>query len=323
MRNIILCVSCFLSFVTIAVAQVRVGNFPVNGKHSKLNKKVLAKFKNAPVTYFIFNDDNANYTKDDYEKLLKQVWTFTPYKIIENKEVNDTFKEGTAYARFRNLFVYSQGRLTSATSSFHYLDFSVIKKITKDKMKKGKRIYEWKSDRVAAIYFTPDIPSRQQIVAGKDSITGDLMNYRMGYLKNYLQFVNSSLEKNESFDIFDDYVNKEKIGELKNKPLYFSKNFIYSYSGKKVALAKKQITAEELFEDYEHEYKVIPDEEINRKILNNEDFYYMVYHQNSFIKVLSIIDSKTGEVIYSRYKSLSFNLKPKDIKDISKKISKY
>ncbi|MBC8754945.1 hypothetical protein H2O64_09705 [Kordia sp. YSTF-M3] len=322
-KTALLSLSFFLFFSTIVIAQARIGSFLIYGKHKNLSKKSLEKFANSPVTYFIF-EESDKYTKEDYEKLLKQVWKFTPYKIIQDKDIDNTiFKEGTSYARFRNYIVYSQGISTRATSSYHYLDFSVITKITKDKIKKGKRIFDWRADRVGAIYFTADIPLRRQVVSGQDSLSGDLMNYRLGYLKNYLQFVNSSFEKKESFDTFDDYINKEKIGVLKNKTLYFSQNFIYSYSGKKVAKAKKQITEEELFIDYQHKYEVIPDAELNEKILNDEDFYYLVYHQNAFIKVLSIINSKTGEVIYSKSKMMSYNLKPKDLKEISKKISKY
>ncbi|WP_114903963.1 hypothetical protein [Kordia sp. SMS9] len=305
----------------MTTAQIRIGNFYIAGKHKKLSKKTVEKFKNT-TTYFIFNEDNKNYTRSDYKTLLDEVWTFTPYEIIEEKDMYDIFKPGVAFARFISFSITRFGKYGASTSSYHVIDFSVIKKITKDKVKKGKRIFQWKDDRVAAIYFTPDISSRQQIVSGKDSISGNLMNYKLGYIKNYFQFINSSLEKKESFNMFDDSIDKEKIGELKNKTLYISENFIYSYSPHKIDEKDEQMTPEKLFEDYQYSYKVISDEELNNKILNNEDFYYLMYNQNVSVKVYSIVNGKTGDIIFSKYKSMSYNLKPKNLKEISKKISK-
>ncbi|WP_420573395.1 hypothetical protein [Kordia sp.] len=322
MKKLLLLITFTLGCLISVNAQARVGTFYIQSvSHKKLNKKVLANFKKTK-TYFVFlEEDSQNYNRADYEKILKEVWNVTPFEIITEDEVYDVAKEKSAFAQFKAFSISKTGKSGAATRSYHVLDFWLLDKVKK--INKEKDIFRVRTKRVGAIYFTPDIKSRQQVVIGADTITGDLMNYRLGYIKNYLQRINNGLKRNESFDMFDDYLNKEKLGTLKNKTLYMSEDFIYSYSPWGIKEKKNQMTPEKLFKDYKHSYKIISDNELNDKILNNEDFYYLMYNQNVGAKVISVINGKTGEVIYNTYKNFSYNLKPKNIKLLSKKISKY
>ncbi|QHI35039.1 hypothetical protein IMCC3317_03850 [Kordia antarctica] len=320
MRKILVLLTFIIAFILNVNSQTRIGKFEIEGKHNKLNKKTLASFKNTK-TYFIFiESENAGYTKTDYENILNEVWNITPFQVITEDEFYEVAEEKAAFAQFRAFSITRHGKYGSTVFSYHVLDFWLIDKLKKLDTEKKK--LKAKRKTVAAIYFTPDINSRQQIVSGKKSISGDLMNYRLGYIKNYLQHINHGLKEKKSFNMFDDFINKDKIGELNNKTLYMSENFIYSYSPWKVEEKEEKMTPEKLFEDYEHTYKVISDKELNNKILANEDFYYLMYNQNVSIKVISVVNGKTGEIIYSTYKSMSYNLKSKNLKELSRKISK-
>ncbi|WP_157547226.1 hypothetical protein [Kordia zhangzhouensis] len=318
-KNILLLVFAFACALNVN-SQVRIGKFDLAGKHKSLNKKSLEKFKNTK-TYFIFaENESQGYTKSDYEKVLNEVWDVTTFEVITEDELYDVAKENAAFAQFNAFSITRYGKSTVSVFSYHVIDFWTIDKLKK--LDKKEKKFKAKKSRVAAIYFTPDIHSRQEIVAGKTEFNGNLMNYKLGYLKNYLRFINDGLKENKSFNMFDESVDKDKIGELKNKTLYFSDEMIYSYSPWKIKEKEDQMTAEELFEDYEHPYKVVSDKEINDKILANEDFYYLMYNQVNGIKVISVVNGKTGDIIYSTYKMPSYNLKSKDLKKLSKKISK-
>jgi hypothetical protein len=59
------------------------------------------------------------------------------------------------------------------------------------------------------------------------------------------------------------------------------------------------------------------------KILNDpEPFYYLMYHNVNAQKMITITNSITGEMIYCDHTIQSVNIKSKDLKKLSKDISK-
>lgn len=74
---------------------------------------------------------------------------------------------------------------------------------------------------------------------------------------------------------------------------------------------------------YNYKYEVISDEELNNKILNNEELYYLRYVRMNAERFLQVVNSKTGEIIYRNYiTGMSYNIKSKDIKELNDKIKK-
>lgn len=68
---------------------------------------------------------------------------------------------------------------------------------------------------------------------------------------------------------------------------------------------------------------MLDDEVLNQKILNaKEDFYYVMYTQTPGVKLVSIVNGLTGEIIFQEKTNFSYNIKPKDIKQISNVISR-
>jgi hypothetical protein len=85
----------------------------------------------------------------------------------------------------------------------------------------------------------------------------------------------------------------------------------------------KRHVEKELFSDYELKYKIIPTKELNDRVLEDkEEFYYLMYVKSSSFKYVSVVNSRTGECIYSKFNTGAYNLKSGDIKDLSKKIKK-
>jgi hypothetical protein len=60
---------------------------------------------------------------------------------------------------------------------------------------------------------------------------------------------------------------------------------------------------------------------LNDKILNDKvGFYYLVYVKSSTDKWISVVNSLTGAMIYSRCYMPSYNIEAADLKDLRKKL---
>jgi hypothetical protein len=197
-----------------------------------------------------------------------------------------------------------------------------------EKNRKGKTIID--SFRIAEIYFTPSIKYRINAYGATKLLwkkrnsdfekeeEPNSYNFNLGYIRNYFQALNEKLLKSENFKVRDGVINKTKLNELKNQTLFAPDWILKQYSVTTRDL-KKIEDPEELFSKYEYKYEVVPNEVLNSKILDGEDFYYFNYTQFNDDKILSVIHSITGEIIYLNSDS-SFNVKDSDLKKISKLI---
>ncbi|WP_103867095.1 hypothetical protein [Aquimarina sp. I32.4] len=312
-------ITCLLLFIsTLGIAQVRVGDFSYSSdKFKKLKEKDLKRFTNTETVFVL----PAVFPKSSYEHILDQVWDITPYKVVYKDDftAND-LKVDDALASFEFIEIEETTQLGMEKSySFIFLDFSII-----DKVKKKKKENVWWSSRVGAIYFTPDIKMRQQVVmpsAEEEVIVGNLINFKLGYLKNYLQLVNKSLKNKKSIDIYYDHVFPE-LKNLKDHTLYIDSSLLYGYNAL-FGLEKKNPELEKLMKEYPYKYEIVEYNTLEEKILNQkEDFYYLMWNQVNYNKIINIVNGKNGNLIYQDHTKMSFNIKPKDFKKISSKINK-
>ena len=64
--------------------------------------------------------------------------------------------------------------------------------------------------------------------------------------------------------------------------------------------------------------EMISPEELSDKILNSDKpFYYMKVYKNSSDKIVTIINSATGEYLYSDYSGMAYFFKDKDVKELN------
>ncbi|HRV55265.1 MAG TPA: hypothetical protein P5264_06980, partial [Mangrovimonas sp.] len=81
----------------------------------------------------------------------------------------------------------------------------------------------------------------------------------------------------------------------------------------------------EVLSSYDYNYKFIDNDKLDEKILSGEEFYYLKYVRVNSQKFVSIINGKTGEVVYRNYyagTAFSYNLKSKNIKQLNGLIRK-
>jgi hypothetical protein len=147
------------------------------------------------------------------------------------------------------------------------------------------------------------------------------MNYQIGFFKNHIQFINSNIKSNKKFNCLEEHIDNTKISQLKTKKLYILNKATENFE----MVLKNDIDSEleKILSKYKYQYEFITSEDLQNKILNNEeDFYYLLYSQINSKKIITITNSKTGEIIYSFLERLSYSLKENDFKKISNDIDK-
>jgi hypothetical protein len=154
--------------------------------------------------------------------------------------------------------------------------------------------------------------------------TGDVFfNYKLGFLKNYFQKINDLIKNEEVYWMYeDDYL--PELKKLSNHKLYIPSYMTIKYNGwKRQDSEKNDKNVEDIFKKYDYQYEIISDEDLNNKILNNQELYYLRYVRMNAERFLQVVNSKTGEIIYRNYiTGLSYKIKSKHIKDLNKKIIK-
>lgn len=318
MKSRTLLLTLIFSISFFCHSQIRVGDFSfAMYKFKKLNKKSLNRFT-SKTTKFILP---KLYPKAAYEKILNDVWDVTPYNLVMEDEFNESdVKVDDALAQFINMGITktrSSGMVVDYI--FNILDFHVV-----DKIKKRPKEDElkWYSSKIGTIYFTPDIALRKQAGAHSRKLKGDLLNFRIGYFKNFLQFTNNSIKNNISINLYEDYV-KPELKNIKNQTLYIDKIFLYGYNAWAVS-EKKSPKIEDLMKNFSFDYKVIEYEELEKMILDNQspNFYYLMCNQINSNKIITIINGKTSDIVYQQHSLVSYNITPKDFKELDKKIKK-
>ncbi|UZO80350.1 hypothetical protein NBT05_15510 [Aquimarina sp. ERC-38] len=304
---------------TFSYSQARIGNFNLSAyKFNKLNKETIKKFTSKKTT-FILPD---LYSESEFNDIISEVWDVTPYQLVMQKDFNvSLINEEDGIGQFKNVGISKvKSNGTIINYSFHILDFHVVNSFRK-KVKKGKAA--WSSSKIGTIYFTPDIELRKQAGAFSKDIKGELINFKLGYLKNLLQFVNNSIKNEISTNLYDNFV-KPELKNLRKTTLYIDKKFLENSYDPFLVSFKKPLKTEKMMKNYTYDYKVVEYKELENMILGSqkEDFYYLMYNQINSNKIITIINGKTGDIIYQKHTLVSYNIKPKDLKQLDKEIRK-
>lgn len=342
-KHLLLFLYCLL--ISVSYSQVNIGKSksPINLYVSDLKQAEFDSVKNSP-TYFVVPNQ---FDYENFKQVIGEVWTLNKLSFISEKEYKDNKKSFFATGNTvialvdKNYQKIKENISTGAshtTAEYVSFKFRVNHFLSVEKNKKGKLKIDFFN--VAEVFFTASIKYRSDLIAsssrqsvlmlgktfGKEKAIDksgikepDFYNFNLGYIKNYFQIVNDKLEKNINFKIEDGFVDKIKIKSLKNQTLYAPDWFLRKYNPLNGDL-KKIIEPDEIFNTYQSEYKIISNKELNDKILAGDEFYYLNYTQFNQTKVISIINSLSGEIIYLKEDG-SYNIKDSDLKSINKLVN--
>lgn len=281
----------------------------------KIEKNTLEEidnFKNTTTVIVL-----PEYKRTEFDSIIKKYWDITKFEFVSLTEFEKNREKYIfpkySYLKFEN---YSWAKQHEFSNWFFLnlkIGYSTIKKFKKN----GKS--DLKEVSLATVYLSRIMNLKYR--EPKDYNSGNsIVNYNVGFFKNYVQFINSSLKGNTSFNCLDEYINNSKLKELKTKKLFILQNINQNYQ--MVLHKETDPNIKELLSKYNYSYELISLDDLQKKILNNEeDFYYLLYSQINENQILSITNSKTGDIIFN-YLKKSYYLDKSDFKLISAKIEK-
>ncbi|MEX0965891.1 MAG: hypothetical protein WD077_01525 [Bacteroidia bacterium] len=267
------------------------------------------------VTYVVMNDPDSEIAKE-YKRIYRKYWTFTRLDFICKEDMSKVFGRNVTFLTFRwELDSYRRG-------SYVYLYLSLW--YPRDRFfMRNKKFSEKDIRPVARIQMFPDhnlVDAQYELFRQDADLGGRVRNWDKGYLKNYIQQINQGFTAKKEITLKDKIINKEKLKVLRNEKLYIPDYVLIKFNEFTDSESDK-LTAGELMKDYVYDYEIVSIKELNDRILKDTNpFYYLMYTKSQFQKTLSIINSATGEVMYSEHAGSGRNLKAKDIRNMAKNI---
>lgn len=284
-----------------------------NEKTEENSLEEINNFKSTTTVFVLPEKDRSS-----FEKIVKDNWDLTKYEFITLSEYKTNKEKYThptySFFKFDNYILNNQNN----SNSWSFLNLNLGYTKVKQFKKNGKSTFE--TTFLATVFLSPVMNLKFKNYEDYNS-GSSMMNYNIGFFKNHIQYINSSIKTNKNFNCLQEFKNKEKLNELKTKKL-----FILQKARENQQLVLKNDTDSEingLLSKYEYGYQLVSSEDLNNKILNEtEEFYYLMYTQINSKKIVSIISSKTGEVIYNSLDRISYFLKDSDFKKLSNDIKK-
>ncbi|WP_156112425.1 hypothetical protein [Lacinutrix jangbogonensis] len=340
MKKQLLFLACLFMLSTMS-AQVSIGPRHI-GTSKNFPKGRLDKFKGTE-TIFVLSDiiDSAT-----YEKILSDSWNVTPYKLMNRKDFKILDYNNGKYS-FANLEGHHVEKRMKSGAIVDYLyiyikffmldtesltkDLSKLKKSSKKYKKRLRKAISSNKENLARVDLFPKDNFLPTALSSKSSVIMDTIyskdvfyNYKSGFLKNYFQKVNNQLKDGEEYWMYENDFLPE-LKKLAKKTLYIPNYHLIKFNPWKMKSTKDKDGFDKVFESYEHKFEFQDENEIDRRILAGEEFYYLRFVRVNSQKFVHIINSKTGEIVYRNYVAgmlSSYNLKSRHIKDINSKIKK-
>ncbi|WP_196889654.1 hypothetical protein [Aureivirga sp. CE67] len=337
----------FLLLISIAsVGQINVGKFK-SEKSSFVKPKLLERFKKTTTIFVMSSLDE----KDRYEELLKEIWTVTPFKVVNEAD----FKEKDYYLGnysvakldgFKNSYLMNSGITTY--NCYIYIDVFLFKNTSAlNKIKKGEKtaqevldnLEKIKKAEIAQILLIPTMEYYGILLSADGGTKEDFIqaiynddfstNNSLGFLKNNLQKLNEILQKDGKYTLLDKEIIAPELKKLASQNLYIQEDIYFHFMDlKKMYRTKKNPTPEDmkqiLDDNYKYDYTLISKKELDQKILDNEPIYYLRFGYNNPKKFLHIVNAQTGEVVYKECIKGGFlySVDDKQFKALSKAIKK-
>ncbi len=280
----------------------------------------LDKYKNG-ITYVIVKDSTSAAEKP-YLEVFRKYWTFTKIKFCTREFAKSNRQSPNTFLAI-NKETYPTD-LVDMLYYYLYLDFWAFK--DGGGLMKFARI-----DLFTEIVLSTDSLEYANQYNYDDG--SRIFNWGPGLLKNYLQlmqlYLTGKIEKKSDCNAydhgnFDGMSAKEvkrmdtnysiQISRMKNDTLYVPDYVLLKFTRHGFT----KVSGSGVMDNYKYKYKFVSSDILNKMILDDsKDFCYLVYVKNSFNRYISVVNSKTGKLLYSSPQGASDNIKDSDIKDLN------
>ncbi|GJM32102.1 MAG: hypothetical protein DHS20C18_11030 [Saprospiraceae bacterium] len=316
MRLFISVVMCLILSHSIQ-AQVEVGSLDRDTHYKKKFKEgALNKLKDTETIFIYRETDDLKVLK----KVVNEVWKITEISFVPYSEFVHTDLENTSFFSIKGLNVTAfmpSGR--SYSNPHTYLSLWMP-----GKDEEGNEIVE----SFCRIELHPSGQNIMNIIKmskakEKDNILdyiyeeGELRNWKPGFLKNYLKFVNKSIAEGVERWLFQRDKENPELKNLQSATLYVPDYAMIHFNTQNGDESTKQEEAD-IFKKYPYPYEIINTDDLSNKILESDEvFYYLTYVKSSANKFIAVHNNKTGDIIYSNYAPMSYNIKKSDFKTLA------
>lgn len=303
----------FMFVSTWTIAQVAISPktlkptlFPGN-----IEPEDYALLKNSKTIFIYSESDTVNTDVEAFEKMLKDAWTCTkelvPMTLGEYREFQP--EGGVRYSIWSISTI--KKTITSEKGSVVERDFVCLRLSLTG---------EHKNKFFARVDFYP-VSSATPKYADNFYQYAELHNWYAGYLKNMLQEVSHYITIEEERSYFE-RGSTEEVGQLKTNTLYIPEYALIKFNKRTGDESEKHDLAK-LFGRYKFDHKVVSTQELSDMILDStKTIYYFSYVKSSTHLFYNIINSQTGEIVYSFYKGNHYNLQPKRIAKLQRAVKR-
>jgi hypothetical protein len=285
--------------------------FAIRGK-AQFKFMNLIKLKGDTIvnTYLVTEDPKVGST---YIDILSKYWTFSKVRVITSDRIRETDTSRSCVFRLvkRIYNVYSKDKGYVDSFSDIYLNLTYGENYI---MRFGlccslsyELGYRWDT-------IHPTFHSTPQY------------DWSPGLLKNYIQAAVNYINNWKLIKPSKKIAQKEQLKKLRDDTLYIPDYLLFAYkrdfgakSGILYSEQKEDIAA--VMQDYKYRYRFIKSDELNKMLLDSsKHIYYMIGHYNTIRGAISIIDSQSGDILYSAHKR-RYGLRQMEVNKIQKIIA--
>jgi len=308
-----------LSFVLLlsnVEAQIGVGSKEKGKSPTKFKEKYLERLKQSETIFFCRTNDDIEL----FQKELSKVWNYTKKITCVPADKKSEYDLRNVNYSYVDIFKYTHTKSNSTNGSHTSHNKGAYSTTgvggvnqTKSYTYSLRLFVKKKSLRkfFCSINLTPShINNHTDVRIGKvKNII--FSNWGAGYIALYLKNVNKHLKNNELQSKYLDFTKKNEIGKLKRHTLYVQESSLLD-------LFFKLKDDKKIFELYNFDYKIISNEDLNKKLMTDENFYFLAHYFGS----ITVFNKNTSDIVYSK-RSIYPIITTKKIKKLSKSISKY
>lgn len=305
---------------------------PLAGQIALDNLNEIPRVKNG--TTYIVMKDTAAAAAAPYKEIFRQYWTFSKIEFIQYKDILKfvapdvsffTIGGFTTTSTFVHMSSTGGRREGLSYDNTHlYLELWTCDPKELEKWQKKNKKKDDLPDKVKQVIGRIELFTDFPTLAQPDNIyksdydgDGHIRNWGPGYLKNYVQALMSLLEKGEKRWLYKGSSDPKQLKQLKQQVLYIPDYVLIKFNKFSGDESKKH-EEQEIMAKYKYKYEIVSNTELNQKILDNsKPVFYLVYVKSSTDKYVSVYNSKTGDLIYTTYKPMSYNIKDDDLEDLS------
>ncbi len=313
----IICVLILLSFSLNSVGQIAVGPIEmVKLKSGEFELSDLKKLKSSKTIFVYRPGDNLQ----ELKSAVEDVWTvteisFVPYSTFKTSNI-DGFSILSIAGVNTNVTNMSSGMNYDHTHIYLQLWMMGKNKRGKPEKKSFCRI-----DLHPEGKFFGEMPSG----ANSDALDyvyndGVFRNWHPGFIRNQLQVVNQYLSDNSERWLYDNESKNSEVKQLAKNKLYVVDYALMDFN-KFNGDESKRLDEAKIFKGYPYDYELINAKALSDKIIaSNDPFYYLMYVKSSTDKYITVYNSKTGKIVYTKYSPASYKVKDDDLKDLAKAV---